>query len=244
MKAPPPPPIPIFSWTGCYIGGHVGGLFVNRDFEFRDHNVDVEFHENLGDHDVDGFVFGVQGGCDYQFGGYGPGGGFVIGINAQWSFADADGEHDHFFRFENEHHRFHSEIESVGSVSVRLGWAVDRFLIYVKGGVAWEEDKFHVRHHLCPDPVFCNEWHHDDTRTGFVVGVGAEFAFTNWVSAFVEGNFYQFDDDDRRFNHTVVCDFCDPFDHHFKIDEQKFIVKGGINLRFGGWGAAPVAARY
>src|SRR5215471_21760711 len=24
LKAPPPPPPPVYSWTGCYWGGHVG----------------------------------------------------------------------------------------------------------------------------------------------------------------------------------------------------------------------------
>jgi outer membrane immunogenic protein len=33
-RAPPPaPPPPVyFNWTGCYIGGHVGGLWVSREF--------------------------------------------------------------------------------------------------------------------------------------------------------------------------------------------------------------------
>ena len=32
-RAPPPPaPVYIFSWTGCYIGGHVGGLWAQKDW--------------------------------------------------------------------------------------------------------------------------------------------------------------------------------------------------------------------
>jgi len=27
VKAPPPPPAPVYRWTGCYIGGNVGGLW-------------------------------------------------------------------------------------------------------------------------------------------------------------------------------------------------------------------------
>ena len=29
-KAPPPPPV-YFSWTGCYVGGHIGGLWVKKE---------------------------------------------------------------------------------------------------------------------------------------------------------------------------------------------------------------------
>src|SRR5260370_39875329 len=29
VKAPPPPPAPVYSWTGCYIGGNLGGVWEN-----------------------------------------------------------------------------------------------------------------------------------------------------------------------------------------------------------------------
>ena len=29
-KAPPPPVVPVWSWTGCYVGGHVGGLWARQ----------------------------------------------------------------------------------------------------------------------------------------------------------------------------------------------------------------------
>jgi outer membrane immunogenic protein len=33
VKAPPsPPPAPVYSWTGWYIGGNVGGGWGHRDF--------------------------------------------------------------------------------------------------------------------------------------------------------------------------------------------------------------------
>jgi outer membrane immunogenic protein len=33
VKAPvyTPPPVHVFSWTGCYIGGNVGGLSADKD---------------------------------------------------------------------------------------------------------------------------------------------------------------------------------------------------------------------
>jgi outer membrane immunogenic protein len=245
-KAPPPPPIPVFSWTGCYIGGHGGGLWVSKDWHLKDHLVDhpvvdpLFFNGPHGSHDVDGFLFGIQGGCDYQFGG--PGGGFVIGIAADYAWADSDGDHVHRLAWWDGgvDARFHSEVESVASMTARLGWAVDRFLIYVKGGVAWERDKFHLR-----TLDLFDEWHASDTRTGVVLGFGGEFAFTNFLSAFVEANWYNFDEEEVRFHHRLVCEGCDPFHHNWRIDEEKFVVKGGLNLRFGGWGGpAPVRARY
>ena len=41
--------------------------------------------ESFGSHDTDGFLGGIQGGCDYQFAG-----GFVIGIQADYAWTNAD----------------------------------------------------------------------------------------------------------------------------------------------------------
>ena len=27
-----PPPVVFYNWTGCYVGGHVGGLWVKKDW--------------------------------------------------------------------------------------------------------------------------------------------------------------------------------------------------------------------
>src|SRR5215471_16144659 len=29
---PPPPVVPVWSWTGCYFGGHVGGVWSTKDW--------------------------------------------------------------------------------------------------------------------------------------------------------------------------------------------------------------------
>src|SRR5258708_35996267 len=59
VKAPAMAPIALYNWTGCYIGGHIGGAFsddtaTNRLGASRSHN-------------SSGFVGGGQIGCDYQF---------------------------------------------------------------------------------------------------------------------------------------------------------------------------------
>src|SRR5919108_6474371 len=86
-----------------------------------------------GSHRADGFVGRVQAGCDYQFAG-----GWVIGVAGDYAWTDAGGSHfSPLFPGSVNHTR----IDSLASVTGRLGYGWDRFLGYVKGGGAWERDK-------------------------------------------------------------------------------------------------------
>ena len=68
-KAPAymPPPPPAFTWTGCYIGGNVGGAWANVEVT----DVPTGFTASRSN---SGFAGGGQIGCDYQMGAW------VVGI--------------------------------------------------------------------------------------------------------------------------------------------------------------------
>src|SRR5262245_64664346 len=62
----PPPAAPVWSWSGCYLGGHAGGLWATqKDWIVRTPGGDF-FGQSLGQHDEHSFVGGAQAGCDYQ----------------------------------------------------------------------------------------------------------------------------------------------------------------------------------
>jgi outer membrane immunogenic protein len=65
VKAPAPPPAPVYTWTGCYFGG------------------------DDGERSADGFAGGGQFGCDYQLGSN-----WVIGIQGLIDAADLDHHRD------------------------------------------------------------------------------------------------------------------------------------------------------
>ena len=63
------------------------------------------------------------------------------------------------------------------------------------------------------------------TRSGWTVGIGGEYAFTNFVSGFVEYDYYNFGDRDVLFTGNTFSTFT------FDIKETKSVVKVGLNLR-------------
>ena len=224
VKAPiykaPPPVVTYYSWTGCYVGGHVGGLWAKKDWTLAP--PDPAFA--LGSHDADSWLGGVQAGCDYQFNG-----GWVIGIQGDYAWTDANGSNvDAVIDFTTNR----SQIRSLATVTGRLGYAWDRFLGYVKGGGAWERDNYD--RFILGTGVLLDSA--SETRSGWTVGVGGEYAFTNYLSGFVEYNYYDFG--------TRTLTFLTPggvFSDNIDIRERKSVIRGGINLR---WGWGPVVAKY
>jgi outer membrane immunogenic protein len=238
-KAPPPPPVPLFSWTGCYIGGHVGGAWEHRDFN----NGTIvgpfgvggaratTFFGNNG-FDNSGWLAGGQAGCQWQITSV------VFGIEGDGSWTDLRGNSGTVV-FVNP--LFFGDTFSVKNdvlydVTGRLGWAWDRWLIYAKGGGAWMQESFNA---FIPG---VGSFSDSETRNGWVVGGGVEWAFWEGWSAKLEYLHYDFGS--RNFSGTFFPGTAFTFGSGFndRVDTIKF----GLNWRFYPWAqpVAPVVARY
>jgi outer membrane immunogenic protein len=108
-------------------------------------------------------------------------------------------------------------------VTGRAGLAFDRVLLYAKGGAAWAADRFSF---LAPSG---RNGTTDQTRTGWIGGVGVEYAFAGSWSAKVEYNYMDF----GTKHVTFTTDFAD-------IQQRVQTIKAGVNYRFGG----PIIAQY
>jgi outer membrane immunogenic protein len=220
-----PPPVYFYSWTGCYIGGHAGGLWTRKEwFDHDPGDVGTIFYgQSDGAHNPSGFLGGLQAGCDYQFAG-----GFVIGIAGDYAWTNVDATSNSVL-FPGQIN--HSRVKGLASVTGRVGYAWDRFLGYVKGGGAWENDN-----HDYTDPLGCAcTGTASVSRSGWTVGIGGEYAFTNFLTGFAEYDYYDFGTRDITFLQT------DGFTFVYGIKETKSVFKVGLNLR---WGAGPVVANY
>jgi outer membrane immunogenic protein len=232
---------PIFNWTGFYIGGHIGWAHTDKEIN---HNFDPLFFDvHRRDHEMDGFLGGGQIGFNWQTGA------LVFGVEGQFSWVDFDNDDRCFTHRDRviggvvvvgagDVHCGH-KADWLATAAVRLGFAANNWLFYVKGGAAFIDESFRF-HAPGFSGAFVVNGNGDDTEVGWMVGVGFEYGFTpNW-SAKIEYNFMDFGDRDFHFRDTVFLN-----DHRINIEQQVHVVKFGINYRFGGKApVAPVTARY
>jgi outer membrane immunogenic protein len=213
--AAPAAVMPIYNWTGFYIGGHVGWGHGEKDWRFVTTGLSTS-------HDPDGFLGGGQVGFNWQTGA------LVFGVEGQFSWADFEGSSI----CPGVTFTCKTNIDFLATLAGRIGFAAANWLFYVKGGAAWIDEEFKAT-----DGFFVFKGSSDEI--GWMVGAGIEYGFTpNW-SAKVEYNFMDFGSE--RIAFVDQFGFRDDFDR----DQQVHLVKFGINYRFGIAPApVPVRAAY
>ena len=221
LRPPPPvvPVVPLFTWTGFYIGVDGGygwqniretGIFGGLPF----YQVNYRASGPVGgghagfNWQVNQFVFGIEG--DVL--------GTSMRVNAPFNA----------FLFNNADWR--SGVE--GSIRGRIGIAFDRFMVYATGGVAFET--FRLRENFLFAPTFADTF--TPSRAGLTVGGGVEYAFTdNWLAR-VEGRYSDF----GTFNNASVL--VPGLFFRERVTEAR--ITGGLSYKFGYAAPAPVVARY
>jgi outer membrane immunogenic protein len=199
--APMPPPCP--NWTGFYVGGFGGYKFgspdVNLDlFGFWDGQnplrdpVDRDFLEPLFSDvlNTSGFDAGGLIGYNRQFNKW------VVGIEASAAYVwldDADNTGSFsvpgsISTFQNVHTSF--DTNYLLTVGPRIGYAYCKWLPYVTGGLAVGDIDFEQRI-IESDIGFQEGGSVSDTRLGWMVGGGLQYAITDHWSARAQ---YQFID--------------------------------------------------
>ena len=207
--------IPVFSWTGFYAGLNAGFALGN------DRSFFVPGVGNVGSGGNDaGFTGGGQLGYNWQIGQ------FVLGVEADLQYANLRSNGFNgavlvpgFVPFVER------GIDWFGTGRGRLGYAIDRTLIYGTGGFAYGGGGGNGCAVFGP-AVACTN---DDIRTGWTVGGGLEFAFTNNVSARLEGLYVNLDRNNNGFAGSLNgVPVFGP-----NAGNQDFgVVRGAINYKF------------
>ncbi len=219
-----------FTWTGCYLGAHGGGAWERKDATDPVQLVQDSLSGGpvtVGATTVNlrssGAVIGGQIGCDYQFSSN-----FVVGVEGAVSagtlktgstlVALPAGNPGDFLLVT-------ARTDFIPTVTARLGYAMDHWLFYIKGGGAWSNDKYSVTGSFTGINFDAEGL---GMRGGWTAGGGVEWAFTDDWSARLEYDFYEFGRQNVTMSDTVNA-FAGPVS--FKQASQ--MIKLGLNFRVG-----------
>jgi outer membrane immunogenic protein len=169
-----PPAPPPYVWTGCYIGGNVGGAWANLEV------TDVATGATVSGNNS-GFAGGGQIGCDYQMGAW------LIGIRNMFdgtSISESRPFSDGVFAGSVD-----SRVRWFDALTARGGYLVQpNLLFYVQGGAAWTKAEVTAFDATGAQIGSISS----NSRTGWTVGGGAEWMFVPHWSVFLEYNFMGF----------------------------------------------------
>ncbi len=154
-----------YNWTGFYLGGHLG--YGSGDFS----GTDTFTGAITGSANATGLIYGGQVGFNYQIGSW------VFGIEGDFTFGDVKWDENFLGLATAE-----IKIDQIYDVAGRIGYAFDRTLIYGKFGGAWTQEKYNFN-------VLGGTATGTVNRSGWLAGVGIEYAFAGNWSAKLEYNY-------------------------------------------------------
>jgi outer membrane immunogenic protein len=157
-----------YSWQGFYVGAHAGLVTGNTQGL-----ADLSLFGGPAiatDYSLAGALYGVHAGYNLQRGAV------VFGIEGSWSGSNVQGNTACVVVFDCKR-----EVDSVYTLAGRLGWAMNRTMVYGLLGVAWGEVNTKVTSQLIPISLSSDERH-----VGWVAGFGLEHALSDRVSFRIE----------------------------------------------------------
>lgn len=200
-------PAAIYSWTGFYLGGELGGAFARSSW-------DDPFSGGHNRFNSAGFLGGGQVGANYQINR------LVLGVEGDFDWTGGMGLKG-------------SGTDSIGdgigtgvnwtsTVTGRIGMAFNRLLVYGKGGVAFADDQSTFT------DLFGNGATSSFTRTGWTAGLGLEYALNQNWSARIEYDYLGFGPEGLNFTTATPIGYST----NASLGIQE--IKAGLNFRFGG----------
>jgi outer membrane immunogenic protein len=202
-------------WTGCYVGGNIGGAW-GRPGYTHDNSVVVEHFEFT----PAGLIGGGQLGCQYQWNS------LVFGLEGTYSWANVRQGQPSSLLFRERS----IEISQIGTVAARFGYAWDRTMLYAKGGWAGVRVSARAVNSVSGEFSDFTDW-----SNGWTVGVGLEHVPWQNIVFGVEANVYG----GLTFDHAGLDNAGVPF-RFFNTDATIWAITLRANYLFG----PPVVTRY
>lgn len=182
VEAPPPPAE--FDWTGFYIGAHLGFGLDHFGFKYAI-NAPTTGFSGTGGITSNGPIAGVQTGFNYEIPiGFLPGG-IVLGLEGTDSWSGIRGVTTVTDNSPVGNAVFGTRFLNFGTISIRAGYALGPFLLYVTRGLTY--GVVESTYQVSTATGFSSAGSKTVARSGTplhvgAVGFGAEYALTpNWT---------------------------------------------------------------
>ncbi|WP_019903314.1 porin family protein [Methylobacterium sp. 77] len=194
-RAAPPVfvPVPVFTWTGLYFGINAGYAYTESDTvrttgvnnlgvagAVNPANLQLNVDRGLRSGAVklsqEGFSGGAQIGYNYQFT---PGSGFVVGVEADAQYMDLETRRtETIFRPQFNPNvltnSYRSDLQYLGTVRGRIGYAFDKVMVYGTGGFAYGGVEQSVSFQTGAPVTYAGA--RSTMETGYAYGGGIEYA--------------------------------------------------------------------
>ncbi|UXN03411.1 MULTISPECIES: outer membrane protein [unclassified Bartonella] len=231
--------VPTFSWTGAYVGGQIGGTWSDSNVK-SERNIGflpVGYTQGVNwSPDGNGFVGGLYAGYNFEVGNN-----IVLGAETDFVWGDVKDSYSSVARYGIDPlspYNYNSEgnikQKWAGATRVRVGYAMDRFMPYVAGGVAYTKVDTNGRNYLTSaNPASLAEvpgsslgYSTSNTMTGWTIGAGVDYAVTDNVLVRLEYRYADYGDKTNTYTHTTGQTFKE------KIDYKSNDVRVGVAYKF------------
>lgn len=195
---------PSFSWDGGYVGGQIGYGWGRSTFRTDEDSLRLK---------PDGFLGGLYAGYNFDVGNN-----VILGVDGDVTYnnlKDSVTETDDIFGEDG----VESKLRWSGAVRARAGVAVDRFLPYLAGGVAFGNVK---------NSFYSTEdgnYSQSKSMTGWTLGGGVDYAATDNVILRLE---YRYTDYGRKDFNPASADFDFGARNRFKTHD----IRLGVAYKF------------
>lgn len=202
-------PYGTFNWTGAYAGLQAGYGWSSARYSDDTY---------LSEANPDGFIGGGYIGYNYQLPSR-----LVLGIEADIVGSGMDGSDGQRYLSDPSVSIAGVELEMEtrwsAAIRGRIGYAYGRYLPYIAGGVSFTDYEFRWIDHVNATVPFKRE----QSRTGWNIGTGVEYAANDWVIVRAEYRYTDFGTD------HFPNDFAGP---ESKMELQTHDLRLGIGVKF------------
>jgi outer membrane immunogenic protein len=216
-----------FTWTSCYAGVQVGGGWGQTNVNDSAGILSPSTGFAIASTGDSGILVGGEIGCDYQFA---PN--WVVGIEGAAAWSNIAGNSAIATPgLPSDSATLTENTDLLTSITPRVGYVWNYWLVYAKGGVAWAGNRYSAF-----DAAATYDFAGLETRFGWTAGAGVEWALWNNWSLKLEYDYYGFGARSVTFIDNI-SGTVGPLD----IKQNIQVVKLGVNFHvFAGPPAAPL----